>query len=114
MLVRKMSAAVSKQIKILDVPRRPTKNSHSGSVKNPKTFLQAYDAVLQNRGKVYKTNAGTPFTAEARITSKGPHEGEEVIIFKQDAIEMARSYECCWGKQTNCNRTYIDSYTPRV
>jgi hypothetical protein len=27
---------------------------------------------------------------------------------------MARSYQCCWGKQTNCNRTYIDSYTPEI
>jgi hypothetical protein len=109
-----MSAPVNKQFKKGNVLRRPTKNPHSGIVNNHKTFRKAYDSVSRNREKIYKTQAGTLFIAEARITSKGPHKGEEVIIFKQDAIEMARSYECCWGKQTNCNRTYIDSYTPRV
>jgi hypothetical protein len=96
------------------MPRRPTKDPHSGSINNPKTFHQAYIAVSQNLEKGYKTKAGTPFTAKARITSKGPHKGDKVIIFEQDGTEMARSYECCWGKLTNCNRTYIDSYTPEI
>lgn len=94
--------------------KRPTKDPHSGSVDNPRTFQQAYEVASHNPGNLYRTKAGTPFKCEAKITSRGPHKGDKVIIFKQDGIEMARSYECCWGKQTNCNRTYIDSYTPEI
>ena len=96
------------------MPKRPTKDPHSGLVDNPKTFQQVYGDVSRNSGNQYRTKAGTPFTCEARITSKGPHEGDKVIVFKQNATEMARAYECCWGKLTNCNRTYIDSYTPEI
>ncbi len=94
--------------------KRPTRDPHSGSVNNPKTFQQAYEEICNNPGKPFRTKAGTPFECEAKTTSKGPHKGDKVIIFKQNGIEMARSYQCCWGKQTNCNRTYIDSYTPEI
>lgn len=97
-----------------DMPKRPTRDPHSGFVNNPKTFQQAYEEITNNPGRTYRTDAGTLFECEARITSKGPHEGEKLIIFKQAGIEMARAYECCWGKQTNCNRTYIDSYSREI
>lgn len=94
--------------------KRPTRNSHYGSVNNPKSFDEAYSAVLGNPNKAYRTEGGKAFRAEARITSKGVHKGEKVLVFKQDEKEMARSYRCCWGKTTNCNRTYIDPYTPKI
>jgi hypothetical protein len=34
--------------------KRPTKDPHYGSVRNSKTFEQAYDTVSQNIGKVYR------------------------------------------------------------
>lgn len=93
---------------------RPTLNAHSGIVHNSKSFQQAYDEILHNPNRSYRTKAGTPFTCEARITSRGQHTGERVIVFKQGGVEMARAYACCWGKVTNCNRTYIYSYTPMI
>jgi hypothetical protein len=71
--------------------------------------------IIQERPEsVYTTAFGTRFTAEARLAKKGQHKGQKVIIFKQNGKEMARAYECCWGHETNCNRTYIDSYSPNI
>jgi hypothetical protein len=94
--------------------KRPTKAPHSGFVKNNKTFKEAYESVSQSPDMIYSTHAGTNFKAIAKTTSRGRHKGKKVVIFKQDDTEMARTYECCWGKEINCNRTYIDSYTPRL
>lgn len=93
---------------------RPTKPAHCGIVKNSKTFAAAYEAIESAPSALYRTAAATEFTAEARVAKQGRHKGEKVIVFKQSAVEMARAYECCWGHKTNCNRTYIDSYTPVV
>lgn len=94
--------------------KRPTKPAHFSSVVNPKTFDQAYQSISSGVIEMYYTNAGTPFTAQAGITQRGRHAEERVIIFRQNGKETARAYECCWGYKTNCNRTYIDSYTPCV
>jgi hypothetical protein len=91
---------------------RPTRPAHSETVANPKTFQQAYVSIIP--GHLYHTRAGTPFTAVAGTVSKGRRAGQPVIIFMNGANERARAYMCCWGHQTNCNRTYIDSYTPYV
>ena len=93
---------------------KPTKPAHDGSVRTPKSFTQAYESISAKPDMVYRTLAGTPFTAKAGIARKGQHINEQVIIFKQNGKEMARSYSCCWGHRTNCNRTYIDSYSPCV
>jgi len=93
---------------------RPTVSPHFDSVVNGKTFDNAYASVGQTVGKVYQTTGGKDFVATSSVASKGPHKGEKVIIFKQSGKEMARVCPCCWGKRTNCNRTYIDSYTPFI
>lgn len=95
-------------------PTRPTKPPHSGTIANPKTFMRAVRDVIANPGKIYHTVAGTPFTAGAHIAKRGKMNGKQVIVFKQRRKEMARAYKCCWGYKTNCNRAYIDSYTPVI
>ena len=91
---------------------RATRPAHFGHVINPKTFLQAYGSIIP--GHVYHTAAGTPFTAEAGIVTRGRRAGEMVIIFRRGRSERSRVYECCWGYRTNDNRTYIDAYTPHL
>ena len=93
---------------------RTTVQPHFDLLRNKKTFEEAYASVAEKHGKVYQTAGGRDFTAESAMTSKGPNAGKRVIIFRQSGKEMARAYPCCWGKRTNCNRTYIDSYTPNV
>ena len=88
---------------------RPTRPPHHGTVAVTKSFQQAYQEI--GRGAAFTTNAGTPFTAEAGQVKKGRRKGQQVIIFRRGHAESARAYECCWGHATNCNRTYIDSYT---
>ena len=96
------------------MPKRPTKPPHYGTVQNRETFAAAYASILAAPKTVYQTAAGTPFTAHAVTAIRGKHPGAQVIVFKQDGIEMARAYDCCWGHKTNCNRTYIDSYSPVI
>ena len=94
--------------------KRPTVEPHFGVVENSKTFEEAFNFLSQNEGLLFRTNSGKEFTAEARITKKGPKKGKRVIVFKQSNKEYARSYSCCWGSKTNCNRTYIDPYTDKL
>jgi hypothetical protein len=96
------------------MPSRPTMPPHSGTVTNSKTFATAYRMIQEHSESIYTTAFGTRFTVEARLIQKGHHKRQKVIIFKQDGKEMARAYECCWGHKTNCNRTYIDSYSPNI
>jgi hypothetical protein len=93
---------------------RPTIERRSGTVENSKDFSSAFKSISAAPARVYKTQAGTPFTAIAKTVTKGSRLHQEVIIFKQDGKEMARAYEKCWGHTVNCNRTYIDSYTPVI
>lgn len=96
------------------MPKRPTKQPHFSAVSNPKDFATAYTDIGVAPVAMYWTAAGTLFTAEAGKVRRGRHKGDDVIVFKQNRKEMARAYSCCWGYKTNCNRTYIDSYTPAV
>ena len=90
---------------------RPTEPPHDGQLNNPNTF-QVARANLGNIPQDFETTAGTPFIAEAHIDGKGQHEGHDSILIKRDGEIRAYIYECCWGHITNCNGTYIDSYTP--
>lgn len=88
---------------------------HSGAVVNALTFDQAYDLATQEPDRQYHTGGNsTPFTVQARITTKGEHRGSRVIVFRSDDQERARAYACCWGARTNCNSTHIEPYTPQM
>lgn len=96
------------------MPKIPTQPAHHSTVQNVNTFPQAIALALAAPGHVYHTTAGTPFTVDAGTVSRGRRKDQEVLVFKQNGKEMARAYMCCWGHITNCNRTYINSYTPLI
>ncbi len=90
--------------------RRPTRPAHHNiGIVLDMTFEQAYAAL--DPSEILSTAAGTRFTAETRAFTRGAPNNRKVIIFRTRGRERARAYECCWGFQTNCNRTYIDTYT---
>jgi hypothetical protein len=90
--------------------RRPTRNPHATRINmNGRDFDQAY--VSASPIKNLATHRGTPFSVEAGIVRRGKRAGQPVLIFRRDGRERARAYKCCWGFDTNCNRTYIDVYT---
>lgn len=93
--------------------KKPYKFPHFGKVNNRHTFAQAYREISRNRNKVYKTaGSQSPFVPVSTVAQSGKHKGEKVIIFKTtDGNERARTYACCWGHVTNCNRTYIDRFS---
>ncbi len=85
---------------------------HQGAINNLLSFNDAYQMLQTHPGSQFATSGNNAsFTAEATTGQKGEHSGERVIIFRSNNVEMARAYECCWGHQTNCNKTYIDCYT---
>lgn len=83
---------------------------HEGSVNLRHSFGEAYNWLRTNTGIELETSKGKTFTPESSIATKGRHKGEDVIVFKQDGTEYARSYQCCWGHYHNCNRTRIGMY----
>ncbi len=83
---------------------------HQDEVNLRHTFEFAYKWLQAVGMAQLDTAAGTRFTAQASITSRGPHSGEPVIRFLQRGIEYARAYKCCWGRYYNCNRTRIGMY----
>ncbi|CAK7069707.1 MAG: hypothetical protein KER_03053 [Kerstersia gyiorum] len=91
--------------------RRPTVSPHHGNLTPTMSFNDAYGAAQRNPATVYNTSAGRPYTLHAALAKRGEHKGQRVIRFMRNEKESARAYECCWGHVTNCNRTYIDSYT---
>jgi hypothetical protein len=95
-----------------------TKNNigpHQGTATNPLSFDAAYRLLTANPNNQYQTTGNnSAFIAIATTGKRGAHEGERVIIFKSNGVEMARAYECCWGYQTNCNNAYIDCYTQAI
>ena len=91
---------------------KASREAHHGIVANKFSFDEAYKMVSDNPGKEYRTTGNQAvFISLASKAIKGKHKGEKVIVFKSEGREMARSYPCCWGHITNCNRTYIDCYT---
>jgi hypothetical protein len=83
---------------------------HEGTLQLKHKFQKAYNWLETHEISELMTKRGTNFVAIAEITQKGPHTGEKVIRFMQDNKESARTYECCWGRYYNCNRTRIGMY----
>lgn len=90
---------------------KPNLGPHAGAAQNNLSFTRAFNRIMLAPGRQYITLGGVPFTARARLTQRGAHEGEPVIVFYSGGREKARSYACCWGLQTNCNSTHINTYT---
>ena len=95
--------------------KRITKASlppHYGIIHNVVEFEQAFAIALENPERIYRTTGNdAPFTMAASHAKSGKHPNEPVLGFLSGGKEMARSYKCCWGHRTNCNRTHIDCYT---
>lgn len=79
--------------------------AHDGNAERQASFGRAFALLRPGGGMALTTSIGTPFTARAADSRKGP-----VIRFFQGKIEYARAYECCWIHYYNCNRTRIGMY----
>ncbi|WP_147479925.1 hypothetical protein [Pseudomonas syringae group genomosp. 3] len=96
----------------IDMTVKPNIGAHSGAVNNSLTFEGAFDRVSASPETRYVTTGnGTAFTARARLAQRGARLGQPVIVFYSNGTEKARAYACCWGRQTNCNKTHINTYT---
>jgi len=94
---------------------KPNLGPHYGNVQNRLTFAAAYQHITANPNAQYQTTGNkTTFTAEATRSKGGTHRNQQVIVFRSQGKERARAYECCWGHQTNCNKTHIDCYTKAI
>ena len=95
---------------------KPYRRPHFGRAHNRHTFAQAYRKIKANRNKIHRAlRTDTPFVPVSTKAKYGKHKGEKVIIFLTDGgEERARSYACCWGHITNCNRTYIDRFSGAI
>ena len=83
---------------------------HQDTVALDNSFREVY-YWLQKNGQINLiTKAGTNFYALATICRSGEHTMEKVIRFFQNKQEYGRTYECCWGRYYNCNRTRIGMY----
>jgi hypothetical protein len=97
------------------VIKKSTRPPHFGECENRLSFYDCYELIANSPSKIFSTTGNqTPFSARATVCKKGPHAGEEVIIFLAHGTEKARAYSCCWGHITNCNRTYIDCFTRAI
>jgi hypothetical protein len=95
--------------------KKKSRPPHFGECPNPMSFQSAYDYILNNPNKKYLTTGNsTPFVAFSTISIKGEHKGDKVIRFFTKGTEKGRSYPCCWGCITNCNKTYIDCFTKAI
>jgi hypothetical protein len=94
---------------------KPTRERHFERCQNRLSFHDAYEQILNDTDKEYYTSGNsTPFKAVAAVTVSGKHLGEKVIRFFTHGTEKARSYPCCWGHKTNCNRAWIDCFTKNI
>jgi predicted GIY-YIG superfamily endonuclease len=67
---------------------------------------------LRESGEQYLvTPRGNKFTAEAITGIRGTHEKQRLIRVKQENVEYARIYSCCWRHTTNCHGTRIGGYS---
>jgi hypothetical protein len=67
---------------------------------------------LKDSGEQYLvTPRGHKFTAEAITGKRGTHEKQRLLRIKQDNVEFARIYSCCWRHTTNCHGTRIGGYS---
>jgi hypothetical protein len=78
---------------------------HHGSIKNRKSFDEAYEAIKSDPDRVYYSAGNSaPFIGKAYIATKGTHKGQKAITFKRRDSKTisAYAYYDCWGKKTNC------------
>lgn len=87
---------------------------HEGTLRLKHRFNKAYKWLDQYGQSELVTKRGTEFVSRAEITPKGPHAGEKVVRFMHDNKEVARAYECCWGRYYNCSRARIGMYCKAV
>ena len=87
---------------------------HKGTCSLTCTFREVWE-YLEEQGEQSgeTTKNRSPFIAYASIAERRGSEPERVIRFvnpEKDSYESARSYECCWGSQSNCIRQRIGMY----
>ncbi len=90
----------------------PTRPPHDGHLNNKKSFEKVFNQLSMSGPVELQTPSGTPFTAEAKITKKGNHPGQQCIRITRDGQHRASIYSCCWEHETNCSRTHISMYSP--
>jgi hypothetical protein len=80
-----------------------------------KVLSSDFDSIwqrLSESGEQYLvTPRGHKFNAEAITGKRGSHEKERLLRIKQDNVEYARIYDCCWKHTTNCHGTRIGGYS---
>jgi predicted GIY-YIG superfamily endonuclease len=74
-------------------------------------FNRIWQRLAESGEQYLVTPRGHKFTAEAIMGLRGTHENQKLIRIKQDNIEFARIYSCCWRHTTNCHGTHIGGYS---
>lgn len=87
------------------------KMHHQGRKILSHDFNIVWKQLMDSGSQSLRTKADHIFDAQAYVTSKGSHRGEEVIRIFSDGKEYARIYPCCWGHTTNCHGTRIGGYS---
>ena len=84
---------------------------HQGEVQLRHSFNEIWNFVKTHGEIELETEREkTPFEVNAKITRKGSHKGEPLLLFTRDGKDRARCYPCCWGYYHNCSRTRIGMY----
>jgi hypothetical protein len=86
---------------------------HDGTVKLFESFNDVWKSLKEDREVSLETvREKTPFTAKATVAQKGKHPNERAIVIYQGGTRHIHAYiyDCCWGHQYNCSRTWIGMY----
>jgi hypothetical protein len=85
-----------------------TPSVHSGIEKK----LIPFYTVLKLKGNFKtETQKGTPFEFQVDKVKKGLNKGKSCIRVTRDGKPRAVILSCCWGFESNCNKTYIHIYS---
>jgi hypothetical protein len=74
-------------------------------------FNRIWQRLTESGEQHMVTPKGHKFTAEAITGIRGTHENQRLIRIKQENVEFARIYGCCWRHTTNCHGTFIGGYS---
>ena len=74
-------------------------------------FNRVWQRLMESGEQYLVTPKGHKFTAEAITGIRGTHENQRLIRIKQENVEFARIYGCCWRHTTNCHGTFIGGYS---
>jgi predicted GIY-YIG superfamily endonuclease len=74
-------------------------------------FNRIWQRLIEGGEQYLVTPRGHKFTAEAITGLRGTHEKQRLIRIKQENVEYARIYTCCWKHTTNCHGTRIGGYS---